>query len=657
MTTMRFDLEEIAFHSPTIRLAGLRPLVNGELIAAGDPAVSATEEGWRLAWELNGPATGAGFVLELKACELPGGGEGLEIGCHLTGIQTGTVIDSFGLRIEAIDNVRAYLRSGYFSWDGSFYVEPQQLGVAGADPKLATGYALSQLLPESGEGSVVIGFLRHDRFQHRFRFEPQGASLAVAIETLWDRIPHDGPLQSEPLVIFAHAGAEEALRVWARLVAAASPHPPRVSEKRITGWCSWYNLYAAITEENILEHLEAARGARDGGLRLRVFQIDDGFTPEMGDWLDVKPQFPRGMKALLADIEAAGFVPGLWIAPFLVGNRSRLFREHPDWVVRDRDGGGPLAYMTFYGEFRWHKRSEEYYVLDVTHPEAEAYIRDVFRTWRHDWGCRYFKTDFMNAGSDYGPDRAVWREAGLTRIEVWMRMARLIREEIGDALWLGCGSPLFVPVGLVDAVRIGRDIGVKWAGADRSAQSLLRDQTTRNFANGILWQSDPDCVLLRDRFHHLTEAQVESLALFAGLAGGVLMTSDHLGEISPNRRPLLALLLGDGVAGNCDFPFLGDASASEAGAADPLILQQVGQNSGAARGSMVVNAFNTADHAIDRRIPWARLGLSPPSSIRDWRGEPLEIEPTGLRLQLGPHESACLILENGSFSGVEKAPA
>ena len=55
----------------------------------------------------------------------------------------------------------------------------------------------------------------------------------------------------------------------------------------------------------------------------------------------------------------------MWIAPFMVGNRSGLYREHPDWVVQDRQTGGPLAQMRFYGEFRWHKRSEEYYVLDI----------------------------------------------------------------------------------------------------------------------------------------------------------------------------------------------------------------------------------------------------------------------------------------------------
>ena len=59
----------------------------------------------------------------------------------------------------------------------------------------------------------------------------------------------------------------------------------------------------------IAEHLAAARAFRDDtGKPLDIFLIDDGFTPEMGDWLDVKPQFPRGMEPLLADIRDAGFV-------------------------------------------------------------------------------------------------------------------------------------------------------------------------------------------------------------------------------------------------------------------------------------------------------------------------------------------------------------
>ena len=236
-------------------------------------------------------------------------------------------------------------------------------------------------------------------------------------------MPHQGAVRAEPLVLLEANEVEEALRRWSRLVAAESPLPPRLRAERITGWCSWYNLYAAIDEPVILEHLAAAAAFRDArNVPLEVFQIDDGFTPEMGDWLDVKPQFPRGMKALLADIAAAGFTPGLWIAPFLVGNRSRLYADHPDWVVQ-RPDGDPLVHMNFYGEFRWHKRSEEYYVLDITHPDAADYIRTVFRTWRRDWGAGYFKTDFMNAGMEYGPGEARWHESGLSRVQIWRRMA------------------------------------------------------------------------------------------------------------------------------------------------------------------------------------------------------------------------------------------
>jgi alpha-galactosidase len=285
-----------------------------------------------------------------------------------------------------------------------------------------------------------------------------------------------------------------------------------------------------------------------------VFQIDDGFTPEMGDWLDVKPQFPRGMKPLLEEIAAAGFTPGLWSAPFLVGNRSRLFAEHPDWVVQSADAG-PLIHMRFYGEFRWHKRSEEYYVLDITHPQAADYIRAVFRIWHSDWGARYFKTDFMNAGMEYGPDQARWHQNGLSRVEIWRRMATIIREEIGESLWLGCGCPLWASVGLVDAVRIGRDIGVTWNG-EHSAESLLREQQARNHASGILWQADPDCVLLRDRFHDLSDEEIRALLLFAAFSGGTLMTSDKLDEIPTARADLFAELLSIGPL-RCDFPELG----------------------------------------------------------------------------------------------------
>ena len=572
-----------------ISLGGIEPLIDGEV-----PVHEAAEiHGEEIRWKLDEGVA----VLTIH--------DGARLRFGLEGITR--EIDSLGFRFTAIEGVRRYLRNGYQSWDGSYFVEPGTLSGAGPPAKAPTiGFAMTALLPSQGSGALVLGLTRHDRFQNRFRFGGTASKPTIDVETLWDRNLLDIPIEAEPLALLEDDDVEEALRAWSQVVASDSPAPPRLLDRRITGWCSWYNLYAAIDEPVILDHLRAAAAFRDEhAAPLDVFQIDDGFTPEMGDWLEVKPQFPRGMKPLLEDIAAADFTPGLWIAPFLVGNRSRLYADHPDWVVQAVDGG-PLVHMRFYGEFRWHKRSEEYYVLDVTHPDAAAHIRSVFRIWYRDWGTRYFKTDFMNAGMEYGPAEACWHERGLSRVEIWRRMATIIREEIADSLWLGCGCPLWASVGLVDAVRIGRDIGVTWNG-EYSAESLLRDLLTRNHASGILWQADPDCVLLRNHFHELTDDEVRSLLLFAGLSGGVLVTSDKLDEVPPYRAKTFAELLLLGKL-KCRFPELGRDDG-------PLIVQEATLGEGGA----YVSFFN-------------------PSAVSAWSGGGLNLSTE--RIEVGPHATA-----------------
>jgi alpha-galactosidase len=288
----------------------------------------------------------------------------------------------------------------------------------------------------------------------------------------------------------------------------------------------------------------------------------------------------------------------------------------------------------------------------VTHPEAFAYLRTVFHTWRHEWGCEYFKTDFMHFGSEYGPDRAVWHTPGRTRMEIWRHAAEMIREEIGEAVWLGCGCPLWASVGLVDAVRIGRDLGVAWSG-DYSAQSLLRDQACRNFANHILWQSDPDCVLLRERFHDLSEEEIKSLAIYAGMTGGVMTTSDHLEELSQDRLDLWRLILPDERA-SCDFPLLGRSDlfyeverTSTPGdqiryvpRPDDGMLVEV-RHPKDEKSPGAIFFLNTASHTIQRSYTLTDVGIKHPVYLYDWEKqfstEQLEIS---VAVTLPGHHSA-----------------
>jgi alpha-galactosidase len=626
--------------SPIVGLGLVVPVLNGEVLkdaawneVDGRRVDVALPRGGRLHFDI-----------------LQGGETSRHIQYGISGLQDDFVLDSFGLAFIGLTNLRAFLRMGYYSWDGASYIEPET-----APPHaVLQGYAMTQFLSRSHQGSVIVGFDRHDRFQHTFTIMGGGAPHTLIIETLWDRKAQDGECSSERLILFeAVDGDHEAgLREWSRIV-GETMHA-RVSSP-ITGWCSWYNLYAYITEENILEHLRATAAVNQHeALGMQVFQIDDGFTPEMGDWLDVKPQFPRGIKPLLDDIRAAGFTPGLWIAPFMVGNRSKLYRDHPDWVVKDRETGAPLAHMKFYAEFRWHKRSEEYYILDTTHPDAFEYLRRVFHTWRYEWGCGYFKTDFMHFGSEYGADRAVWHTPGITRIEIWRRTAEMIRETIGDAIWLGCGCPLWASVGVVDAIRIGRDVGVEWRG-DYSAQSLLRDGMMRNFASGILWQADPDCLLLRERFHNLTDAEVQSLAIYAGMAGSVITTSDNLAEVSPGRLNLWKLLVTSAGSSLCHFPSMGQSDLlygtdtrgrSEGRAVDPVIVQ--------VRKTPELSAIfvlNGGENAVERVYPLERFGLKGAQFAYNWTTDhayPESIDK--ITVTLRPHEGTLFFLSQHAFT-------
>lgn len=667
--------------SPVARLREARPVVNGqELENVQSQLLSSNRGGCTLKW--TAPLLGDGaFTLEASQ-----DGDQIRLQYWLEDIPAGFVLDSFGLRFRAVENLGRYLCNGYYSWDSSLYIQPEAVDADTTGAQAETGYAVTQILPKEGRGSLVIGFDRQDRFQQTFAFDARQSPPSLTILTWWDRKTLTGPVgdeadrissaasaardpgatsalraASESLVIFDHPGVEEGLRRWARLLAAAAPIPARLSAPPITGWCSWYNLYATIDEPVILDHLHAAaRAAREYDLPMRVFQIDDGFTPEMGDWLEVKPQFPRGMKPLLDEIRNEGFIPGLWIAPFMVGNRSRLYREHPDWVVGDRLTGGPLAQMAFYGEFRWHKRSEEYYILDTTHPDAFDYLRQVFHTWRHEWGCEYFKTDFMHFGAAHGPDRAVWHTPGMTRIQIWRRTAEMIRQEIGEALWLGCGCPLWASVGLVDAVRAGRDVGVNWDGA-LPAEKLLQNLAGRNFANHILWQADPDCVLLRQRFHHLSEGELTSLALFTGMLGGVTMTSDHLGELSAERMRLWKLILPRRIE-KCSFPRSGlmyssvpqEAAGSTSAGADMIptdpVLVQTRPLSG---GCTAVLFFNSGDAPAERQYGLDELGFSVPQYIYDWNTDaPSSEVQFMIDVTLGPHESRLLFLATQPLSDI-----
>jgi alpha-galactosidase len=299
-------------------------------------------------------------------------------------------------------------------------------------------------------------------------------------------------------------------------------HPPLRFSSPPAGWCSWYCFGPRVTAQQVLDNLDfIAKNAPE----LKYIQIDDGYQPAMGDWLETGAAFGGDVQGVLKKIRERGFEPAIWVAPFIAEEKSNLFRAHPDWFVKDADGR-PLRSdkVTFGG---W--RRGPWYALDGTHPEAQRHLESVFRTMRQSWGVTYFKLDANFWGAIHGGH---FHDPRATRIEAYRRGMRSLIRGAGNGFILGCNHPIWASLGLIHGSRSSNDIKRTW---DR-VRSTARQNLARNWQNKKLWWNDPDAVVLMGDLSP-QEFQFHATAIYA--TGGMVLSGDDLTKISPERLAML----------------------------------------------------------------------------------------------------------------------
>jgi alpha-galactosidase len=323
-------------------------------------------------------------------------------------------------------------------------------------------------------------------------------------------------------VLFSEGTIDEVMDGWFREMGITAR-----KAKPATGWTSWYNYYQNISEKIILDNLGAFAGAR---IPIDIFQIDDGYQTAVGDWLSIRDAFPHGMKFVADQIKAAGFKPGIWLAPFSAETRSTTFREHPDWFIADEKGQPYSTGGNWTG----------FYTIDFYNPEASAYIRKVFDTVLNDWGFELVKLDFL-----YG--ECIKPRHGKTRGEIMGEAMDFLRECVGNKEILGCGVPLWSAFGKVEYCRIGTDIDLQWhnklygALIHRefpSTKYALQNAIFRQHLDGRAFVNDPDVFLLRHDNISLSDEQKKTVFTINNIFGNLLFTSDNIGEYTEREREL-----------------------------------------------------------------------------------------------------------------------
>jgi alpha-galactosidase len=425
-------------------------------------------------------------------------------------------------------------RQGYqsWSWSGVTALDPAELDDEGQPKVGGDGDAADVIQEQSGtswwtavlgraEGaSIGVGVLSAERTKFHVAVTSDELILTYGLRGGTITLGPNETLALAPLWIQTGTDASGLLEDYAVLAAERSP-ARGLGREPPTGWLTWYEYYEDIDEDIVRAELAAAEAlnADPSTAQLEVFQIDDGWQEVWGDWT-AREDFPGGMPLLAADIQASGMTPGLWLAPLYVDRSTGTYAEHPDWWVRHFDGD----------ELRFtNVGTGDYAVLDVTHPDARAWLQSELARLVAD-GWTYLKLDFLYAGTQEG-----LRHSGGTGVESYATAMALIEEAVGSEVFLlASGAPMLPSLGHFDGFRTGSDIAffvvpdpdpafLRWAG---------RATAGRSWANGRWWWSDPDPVLIRDPF---TDAQVRGALAAQVASGGSWFLGDSLLTLSPER--------------------------------------------------------------------------------------------------------------------------
>jgi alpha-galactosidase len=367
----------------------------------------------------------------------------------------------------------------------------------------------------------LLAFTSCRRFHGAIRVRPE--SLQLVIDCEGQTLDHRQTWELEEFSYAAGPSRDSLLDDLAKRLVAS--HPPLRFPAPPAGWCSWYCFGPRVTAQQVLDNLDVIAKQIPG---LKYIQIDDGYQPAMGDWLETGAAFGGDVQSVLKQIRERGFEPAIWVAPFIAEAGSNLFKKHPDWFVRDHDGS-PLRSdkVTFGG---W--RHGPWYALDGTHPEAERHLTQVFRTMREEWGCTYFKLDANFWGAIHG---GRFHDPRATRIEAYRRGMQAVLKGTRDAFVLGCNHPIWPSMGLIHGSRSSHDIKRDWKRiADTARQNLMR-----NWQNGRLWWNDPDAIVLTGELPD-NEFRFHATAIYA--TGGMILSGDDLTTISAPRLEMLRKL-------------------------------------------------------------------------------------------------------------------
>ncbi len=194
-----------------------------------------------------------------------------------------------------------------------------------------------------------------------------------------------GESYTSPVVYFtwSDAGLDGLSAAFHAHVRARPQHPRRPRPVTL-------NVWEAVYFDHRMDRLGAIVDAA-ASIGVERVVLDDGWFGGrrndhvgLGDWYVSPEVWPDGLHPLVDRVTALGMEFGLWVEPEMINIDSDLARAHPDWVLSaarlDQPGRLPPP-------------ARHQYVLDLTHPEAWAYLLECLDALITEYRIPYLKWD------------------------------------------------------------------------------------------------------------------------------------------------------------------------------------------------------------------------------------------------------------------------
>ena len=294
-------------------------------------------------------------------------------------------------------------------------------------------------------------------------------------------------------------------------------------------WCSWYAHGWNITDTIIDATLHLIKQQE---LRFTHILIDDGWTT-WGDWHSPElARFPN-LAGTVKKIRSHKLQAGIWFAPFLASNKSRLFQEHPGWFIKHN---GSLIQGMKTAPI-WEPFLPKRYLLNFQLPPVRKYITTFIDRAVKEWGITLIKLDFLYApyfnphhsADDIPHNQVKW-------------LLRYIKTNYPKIYVIACGAPFAPSLGIADSIRISKDTALPPPAPTLLNRFLYRSrvkmlaQKLKVLNHSPHFVADPDV-----RMFSLDTAFTRTI--WDDIPANVFGVGDNLTTLSPGKLNQLKLWL------------------------------------------------------------------------------------------------------------------